>query len=321
MSSAGTPQPTPDPAAPWPGPFIRYDLVKEFVVALGVVTALAIILTIVFSSPDVPPTTIQSWAQADPADFVATSLTELNGTSEIAEYGPPYNHTSGAAQKIGPISLQEAAGVHFPIDTAKDFVIDPLRAVAANPRLRLAIAQYEAAPPAQQEAWTAAYESALEHARYPLGKTILVPAGNYGPAAPMLAALLELAQSGGLDGALLAGEHRFYQTNYTKPLLFLSGGEYFESRAEGQHLLGTQWGMMNETGSYPGQVWLWLYTFWYQIEPFLESPNADALVFVLMGVLSLAFVCIPFIPGVRTLPRRLRLYRVIWRDYYREVES
>ena len=26
--------------------------------------------------------------------------------------------------------------------------------------------------------------------------------------------------------------------------------------------------MMNETGSYPGQVWLWLYTFWYQIEPF-----------------------------------------------------
>ena len=26
--------------------------------------------------------------------------------------------------------------------------------------------------------------------------------------------------------------------------------------------------MMNETGSYPGQVWLWLYTFWYQVKPF-----------------------------------------------------
>ena len=64
--------------------------------------------------------------------------------------------------------------------------------------------------------------------------------------------------------------------------------------------------MMNETGSYPGQVWLWLYTFWYQIEPFKESPNADALIFVLMGVLSLAFICIPFIPGLRTLPRHLR---------------
>ena len=121
----------------------------------------------------------------------------------------------------------------------------------------------------------------------------------------MMAALLGLAQSGGLDGALLATSHRFYQTNYTKPLLFLSGGGYFEERAEGQHLLGTQWGMMNETGSYPGQVWLWLYTFWYQVEPFKESPNADALIFALMGVLSLAFICIPFIPGLRTLPRHL----------------
>ena len=34
--------------------------------------------------------------------------------------------------------------------------------------------------------------------------------------------------------------------------------------------------MMNETGSYPGQVWLWLYTFWYQIAPFNTSDNADA---------------------------------------------
>ena len=137
----------------------------------------------------------------------------------------------------------------------------------------------------------------------------------------MMAALLGLAQSGGLDGALVANNHRFYQTNYTKPLLFLSGGGYFEERAEGQHLLGEQWGMMNETGSYPGQVWLWLYTVWYQIEPFKESPNADALIFALMGILSLAFVCIPFIPGLKTLPRHLRLYRVIWRDHYREVES
>ena len=31
------------------------------------------------------------------------------------------------------------------------------------------------------------------------------------------------------------------------------------------NLLGSQWGMMNETGAYPGQAWLWLYTFWYQV--------------------------------------------------------
>ncbi|HET7483939.1 MAG TPA: hypothetical protein VFJ64_01030 [Solirubrobacterales bacterium] len=320
MSAMGAAPATPDPGAPWPGPFIRYDLVKELVVALGVVTLLAVVLTILFSSPDDSPTTIQSWAQANPGDFLATATTELSGTSEIAEYGPPYNHTPDATQKIGPLDLQSAAGVRIPIDTAKDFVIDPLSEIPASTRLKAALATYEAAPPALQEAWTGAYESGLEKARIVRGVPIL-PAGRYGPVAPMMAALLGLAQSGGLDGALLANNDRFYQTNYTKPLLFLSGGGYFEERAEGQHLLGTQWGMMNETGSYPGQVWLWLYTFWYQIEPFLESPNADALIFVLMGALSLVFICIPFIPGLRTLPRHLGVHRAIWRDHYREVEG
>ena len=28
--------------------------------------------------------------------------------------------------------------------------------------------------------------------------------------------------------------------------------------------------MMNETGNYPGQPWMWLYTFWYQIAAVLD---------------------------------------------------
>jgi hypothetical protein len=311
---------TPDDAAPWPGPWIRYDLVKEFVVALAAVTGLAVMLTILFSSPDDPPTTIQSWAQASPGDFLTTAVTELNGTSGIATYGPPYTNTSGVSQKVGPISIEEAIGVHIPIDTAKDYVIEPLKEIPADPRLKLALAAYQAAPPKLQEAWTGAYEKALPKARFVRGVPILPP-GRYGPVATMMGSLLRLAQSGGLDGALVAGNHRFYETNYTKPLLYLAGGEYFSERGESQHLLGTQWGMMNETGSYPGQVWLWLYTFWYQIEPFKSSENADLLVFLTMGVLSLALVCIPFIPGLRTLPRHLRVYRAIWRDHYREVEG
>jgi hypothetical protein len=318
---SATPPASPDPAAPWPGPFVRYDLVKELAVALAVIAALAVLLTILFTSPDDPPVTIQSWAKADPADFVATAVTELDGTSELAEYGPPYNHTPEASQKIGPLDLQSTPGVRIPIDTAKDFVIEPLRSIPGDPRLKAAIRAYEAAPAALQTAWAERYEAALESARFPGGVAVLLPPGRYGPVAPMMSALLGLAHSGGLDGDLLVGNHRFYQTNYTKPLLFLSGGGYFEERAEGQHLLGEQWGMMNETGSYPGQVWLWLYTVWYQIEPFKESPNADALIFALMGVLSLAFICIPFIPGLKTLPRHLGVHRGIWRDHYREVES
>jgi hypothetical protein len=319
--SATSPAPaSPDDAAPWQGPWVRYDLVKEFVIALVVVTVLAVLLTILFSSPDDPATTIQSWAKADPGDFLTTAVTELNGTSEVATYGPPYTHTSGVSQKVGPISIEEAVGVHIPIDTAKDYVIDPLREIPADLRLRLALAAYRAAPPKLQSTWAGAYEEALPKARFLRGVPVLPP-GHYGPVATMMGSLLGLAQSGGLDGALVTGNHRFYETNYTKPLLFLASGTYFEERAEGQHLLGTQWGMMNETGGYPGQVWLWLYTFWYQIEPFKSSESGDLLVFLVMGILSLTLICIPFIPGLRTLPRHLRVYRAIWRDHYREVEG
>ena len=39
----------------------------------------------------------------------------------------------------------------------------------------------------------------------------------------MMSALLTFAQSGGLDGALLTSK-QFYQTDYTKPLLFMADG-------------------------------------------------------------------------------------------------
>ena len=94
----------------------------------------------------------------------------------------------------------------------------------------------------------------------------------------------------------------------------------FEPRLE--HLLGNpQWGMMNETGSFPGQVWLWLYTFWYQVRPFSWSNNADLLVMMVMTVLSIGLICIPFLPGIRDIPRKIPIYKLIWRDHYRSLRS
>ncbi|HEX5822516.1 MAG TPA: hypothetical protein VFY30_12190 [Solirubrobacterales bacterium] len=313
------PSPAPLESKEWEGPYIRYDLVKEFVVALAVIVALVVVLAVLFSSPDDKPVTIQQWARTDPGDFVATAVTELDGSSEVATYGAPYNHTPDTGQKIGPLNLQSAAGVHIPINTSEDFVLNPLSSIPGDAALTRALQEYQAAPPAQQKAWTDAYTKALDGATFPSGIP-QVPPGDYGPVAPMMASLAGLAATGGLDGALL-NANQFYQTNYTKPLLFLSGGGYFESRAEDQHLLGTQWGMMNETGSYPGQVWLWLYTFWYQVAPFNTSENADAEIWALMMLLSLAFICIPVIPGVRRLPRHLGVHRLIWRDHYRRVEG
>ncbi len=303
----------------WKGGYRSYDIVKEGCIALGVVLALCVVLTILFSSPDEKPSTVQSWARTDPVDFVTTATTQLDGSSGTATYGPPYNH-NGDGQHILFIRPQKWLGVSHPIDTAQDFVLAPLRAVTGQPNLQSAVSAYESASAKEQTAWTSAYEKALANAKANADGSISVPAGSYGPLTTMMPALLSFAQSGGLDGALLTSK-QFYQTDYTKPLLFMADGGVLANRAQAEHLLGEQWGMMNETGSFPGQVWLWLYTFWYQIKPFTSSwaDNADIAVMAVMTALSLALILVPFIPGVRDLPRWIPIYKLIWRQHYERV--
>jgi hypothetical protein len=301
----------------WRGGYRSYDIVKEASIALGVILALCVVLTILFSSPDEKPSTVQSWARTDPVDFVTTATTELDGSSGTGGYGPPYNHAS-SGQHEWFIHLQKWFGVSHPIDTAQDFVLAPLRSITGQPALQTALNSYESAPSKQQTAWTSAYETGLNKAIAGASGSITVPGNGYGPLPTMMRELLRFAQAGGLDGALLTSK-QFYQTDYTKPLLFMADGSALSDRAQAAHLLGNQWGMMNETGSYPGQVWLWLYTLWYQIKPFSTSANADILVMTVMGVLSLALILIPFIPGVRDIPRWIPLYRLIWRNHYRAL--
>ena len=57
-------------------------------------------LASLLSSPDVPPVTIATWARLAPADFLATAASELDGTSETATYGPPYNNATGSLQRL-----------------------------------------------------------------------------------------------------------------------------------------------------------------------------------------------------------------------------
>jgi hypothetical protein len=310
----------PDPAVEWPGAKRRYDLVKEGVIALVAVSLLTLVLAALFSSPDEKPVTIAQWATVAPKDFLATAVSELDGTSGVATYGPPYTHVAGAGQNlIGGISLQRALGVQIPIDTARAFVLGPLSIPArSDPALAQALLAWNRASPAQRQAWASRYAKAVDQGKV-VGKLDLGPV-DYGPVPTLMSNLLVMARSGGLDGALTQ-TGRFYVSNFTKALLFLTDGSYLEARAAKQNLLGSQWGMMNETGNYPGQAWLWLYTFWYQVPPFSTSSNADAQIWGIMAVLSALFVLIPFIPGVRSIPRWIPLYRLIWRDYYRAARA
>ena len=298
--------------AAWRGPTRRYDILKEGTIASLVILILTVVLSALLSSPDVPPVTVATWAKVAPADFLGTAASELDSTSETAGYGPPYN-TVGSPQQIG-FAPANWFGVTQPINTAQIFVLGPLAAAApTDPALAAALATYNSAPSAQQLKWAANYGNALTKVTFSSG-TPVVPAANDGPVPVMLATELTLAQSGAIDADLLA--HRsFYGTDFTEPLLFLEDGMYFSNQATAMHLTGSQWGVMNETGSYPGQPWLWLYTLWYQIPSFGNSANADLIAIYLTGLATLLLLAIPFIPGLRDIPRWIPVHRLIWRDW------
>lgn len=301
---------------------VPYDLVKELVLALAGIGVIALVLAAALSSPDVPPVTIASWAQGDAVDFVTTAANELAGSTTSAGYGAPYN-TAGPGQSWGPIAPQEWLGARIPIDPADSFVIQPLqRASFSNTALGTALSQWRAATADQRGNWLDAYTKALPKAAVTDG-TVVVADGDYGPLPLMMSDLLGVGQAGGLDGLLLING-RFYQTDYTQGLLFMGDGGYLAGLAQQANLTGSLWGMMNETGRYPGQTWLWLYTMWYQVAPFtstsgllgLNAANADLGIIILMTALTIALALVPFIPILRDLPRWLPVHRLIWRRYY-----
>jgi len=301
-----------DPAKKWSGPVREYDLIKELVVAVVVVGLLALTLAALFSSPDEKALTMKSWSQEAPADFVQTTAAELAGTTTSASYGPPYNN-NGEGQNIGPINLAKLAGVRIPINPANSFVIEPLKS-QSDPTTSAAISRWLGAPAKSQSDWANSYSDALMKDGKAL--TLADPSGKYGPVPTLVTALFTMAKTGALDGALTTSDTTL-PTNFTKPLLFLGdSGTYFPDKASAQHLSGDQWGVMNETGSWPGQSWLWLYSFWYQIEPFKSSGNADILVMSLMGILSMGLLLLPILPVLPRIPYWIPVHRLIWRNWY-----
>ena len=303
----------------WKGPWRRYDIVKEGVIAVVIVSILTVLLAGLFSSPDEPQLTFKGWATSAADNFYATAVQELAGTSESAGYGPPYN-TAADGITVGPLAPQQWFGVTHPVDAANDFVITPLRSQQQPATVAAALKVWDAAGADQQVTWATNYDTALTDAE---GDASKVATGDYGPVPVLAKGLTEMATAGALDG-LLMSQGNFYQTDFTKQILFLGDGSYLDDAATAAHLQGNTWGMMNETGSYPGQAWLWLYSFWYQIPQFnSEDPedyltsHADAIIFYIMAVLSLALLFLPFIPGLRSIPRWIPIHRLIWRQYYR----
>jgi hypothetical protein len=301
-----------------------YDLLREGLIILLIVSTLVLALSVAFGSPDYPTVNAQDVATRQPLAFLRTSADILAGGHSIQNYGPPYTHNKNAQHVLG-LAPAKLFGVTKPIDPEQDFILTPLSRVAdLNGSVSAAVSTYQAASPSQRQSWVTAYQSTLDSATVN-GTAVQVPAGDYGPVGTMMNGMLSLGRSGLLEGALDAGARQPFTLDFTASLLFFQDNVY-NTLASQLHMTGSDWGITHETGRFPGAWWLWPYAFLYQIPPFSSSPNADLLIGIIMVVAFLAVLLVPFIPVVNRLPRWLRIYRFIWRSWYagpktREVQS
>jgi hypothetical protein len=308
-------------------PLKPYDLLREGLVVFGFVLIAVVVLSIVFKAPDYPTVNAQGVATAQPLAFVQTAagiLAQDPEISSVSDYGPPYDADTGAAQHIGPIApaawAKDIFGVTIPIDPPRDLIISPLRRAAAlDPALGIALDRYTTATPRQQAAWLAGYRKALAGATVAGGDVTVAP-GAYGPVAVMMDGMLRLGRSGLLEGAYAADGNDFYPYTFdaTKALLFFSiASPYTDTASHLQQLGNPQWGIVHETGNYPGAWWLDAYQVWYEVPAIGNADNADLIVVVIMTVLFVVLLTLPFIPGLRRVPHGVKVYRLIWRDWYR----
>jgi hypothetical protein len=304
-------------------PMKPYDMVREGLIVLGGTVLVIVLLAAFWGFPDYPPLTPQEVATQEPIAFLQRTVSYFSGQSALQTYGPPYTHDDENAQHVGFICPSCWVGVVDPLNAQRDFVMEPLHQVAMlNPQVAAALTRYEKASAGDQTRWIQSYSAALKVATVNQGQ-VKLPAGQYGPVAPLMNAMLNLARAGLLDGALSGDSNPRlapYDTNYTWSLLYLSG-PIMNKVANHFDELGGQWGMSHMSGPYPGAWWLWPYTFLYQIPAIGNSPSGDLIAGMIIFGFTLVLVFLPIIPGLNRIPYVVPIYRVIWRDWYRRYPS
>ena len=152
-----------DETRPWKGSYAPYDLVKELCIAVGVIALLAVLLTVLFSSPDDKPSTIAQWSRQLPADFATTAAWSSTGRATPPNTVPPTTTARAACQHFllpAPAALarrqpSDRHGRRLRGRTAGNDPERPGAARARSPNTR-------PRPKTQKKEWSEAYAKPLE---------------------------------------------------------------------------------------------------------------------------------------------------------------
>jgi hypothetical protein len=280
-----------------PERLVRHVFWKYPILAVVLFVVVAVLAAAV-GSPNWPKDTIAGVTKDNPGGAILAFTQELDGTAT----------STGNAAEFG-------MG-----DPGQVFVLNPLRQAAPllGTDVQSAAATYDAASAQQQQAWASNYDKALgtitasgggemEGIPSPDFSKIDTLTGDFGPVPVLVKADLQLAQSGYLEQYLEAVEpgHSFHLVNiwlYDHPNLL--------NTAVDQGLTDDQWGMVKERGFPVGPWYLFIPAVFHVYFPGGTTGQG----FVLWNLLFAAILLfvVPLVPGIRDIPRYLKLYRFIY---------
>jgi hypothetical protein len=265
-------------------------------------------------SPNYPRDTLAGAAKADPAGFILSFTQELGGMSPSASnaqengVGDP-----GETFVMGP--LRAAAPI------LGDFQVEGLPSVKVSD-LRAAVTSYDSASADQRMSWSGNYDKALgtitaESSQ--MGSAMSGPMspdlskigalrGDFGPVPTLVESDLYLAANGYLQQYLEALDpgHSLHLVNiclYDHPAML--------NTAIDQGLTDDQWGMVKERNFSVGPWYLFVPAVFHVYFP--GGSTGQGFVLWNLGFALILLFVLPLVPGVRDLPRYLKLYRFIYR--------
>jgi hypothetical protein len=257
----------------------------------GVLVALILGLAVAFPSPFLKPSTIKDVAQQDPALVAKTLASEFDGSSDTAGYMDninPYTYDIKAVYINGPYNQYLLLHPSSPNYLQKFYNLSETE---------------QAAQLKQIQDYYGSEDQAS--AKVPKNEAMYV-----------INALVEMASAGLYEPAVAYANDTATngnQTTYTNR--FLADTGVLEGRATGLNMTTEQYGMLREeTSRNPVGAW-WLAPIGVLNHTVLNGDeNGDRDAAILFGVFLLLLVAFPYIPGVRAIPEKLRLYKLFQRQ-------
>jgi hypothetical protein len=290
---------------------VRHVFWKYPIIALVALVAISVI-ALAAGSPNAARATVAGAANDDPGGAVLAFTQELDGTASSSQNASEFG--------MG--------------DPAQVFVLKPLRSALpqlgsvslpglpplSTAEVRAAVARYDAATPEQRQKWASAYEDALGTimptmsggemggSASPDYMRLSSLHGDFGPIPTLVTADLFLARTGYLEQYLEGVEpgHSLHLTNiwlYDHPQLL--------NTAVKLGLTDDQWGMVKERGFGVGPWYLFIPAVFHIYFP--SGTTGTAFVLWNLAFALLLLFIVPLVPGVRSLPKYLKLYRFIYR--------